>query len=304
MALEKIWVERYRPQCLADVVFANDTERKYFETIVQNKTLPNLLLVGVQGTGKTTLSQVLINELKVHPEDVMKQNCSNKKIDAIRDEVLNFAYTMPMGNFRVVRLEEFDGISLDAQKLLRSVIEEVEDNCRFILTANYVNKILPPLRSRLNEFVFSKPDKDSILLRTAEILEKQSVDFEVDDLEKVVSAAYPDIRKTIHILEASSKSGKLVINTESENLADWKLGLIPLLEKDDLVNARKLVCSAAAEEISEVFPFLYNNVHRIKSLKGKEDQAIVLIADYQYKNGFVDSQEINVAALFIELGAL
>lgn len=304
MALNKLWVEAYRPQTLKDVVFASDNERKFFERIVEEKSLPNLLLVGVQGTGKTSLSGALLNDIGVLPEDVLRINCSDEKIDAMRDKVKTFAYTMAMGDFKVCQLEEMDNLSLDAQKLLRALMEEVSASCRFIATGNYANRILPAMRSRFQEFVFSKPDREAVLLRMADVLSDENIEFEVDDLEKVVEAGYPDIRKTLQLLEVGSKGGKLIIQGEGA-VADWKLQLLPLLETGDFKASRKLVCeSATKEELEDVYRFLYENIHRVKKLKGKEDQAVILIAQYQYQHAFVADQEIQVAALFIELGAL
>ena len=304
MPLNKLWVETYRPQTIDQIVFANDKERKTFEAIVAEKNLPNLLLVGVQGTGKSSLSGVLLRELNVLPEDTLRINCSDEKIDAIREKVKTFAYTMAMGDFKACQLEEIDHLSLDGQALLRGLIEDVSGSCRFIATANHVNKIMPAIRSRFQEFAFSKPDREAVLLRMADVLVAENVEFEVEDLEKVVEAGYPDVRKTIQLLEAGSKSGKLVVQGEGA-AADWKLQLLPLLETGDLKAARALVCSTATkEELQDVYRFLYDNVHRVKKFKGKEDQVVILIAQYQYQHAFVADVEIQVAALFIELGAL
>ena len=299
--LKKLWVESYRPQFLKDVIFASDKERKVFEDIISEKSLPNLLLVGVQGTGKTTLSGVLLNELGVLPEDVLRVNCSDEKIDAVRAKVKTFAYTMAMGNFKVVQLEEMDYLSLDAQALLRSLMEEVSGATRFIATANYENKIIPAMHSRFQTFRFSRPDREQVLLRVADILVAENVEFEVDDLEKVVEAGYPDVRKVIQLVEAGSKGGKLTIQGEGA-VSDWKLQLLPLLETSDLKSARKLVCeSASKEELQDVFSFVYNNLHRTNL---RQDEAVVMIADYMYKHAFAADPEINVAALFIELSTL
>ena len=304
MTLRKLWVEAYRPKKIVDVIFANDKERKVFESIIEEKSLPNLLLIGTQGTGKTSLSNALLHELGVLPEDTLRINCSDEKIDAIREKVKTFAYTMALGDFKVCQLEEMDHLSLDAQALLRALIEDVSSSCRFIATGNYENKIIPAMHSRFQVFRFSRPDREQVLLRMADVLVAENIEFEVDDLEKVVEAGYPDVRKVLQLLEAGSKSGKLAIQGEGA-VADWKLQLLPLLETGDLKGARTLVCtSASKEELQDVYRFLYDNIHRIKKLKGKEDQAVILIAQYQYQHAFVADPEIQVAALFIEMGAL
>jgi DNA polymerase III delta prime subunit len=302
MALSNLWVETHRPKTLDEVIFASDDEKQIFKSMVERQSLPNLLLVGHQGTGKTTVSAALCHDLKVLPEDVLKVNCSDEKIDAIRDKVKVFAYTMPMGEFKVVRLEEMDYLSLDAQALLRSLMEEVSGFCRFIATANYSNKLMPAIRSRFtHEHVFVAPHRHRVLVRLCEILAAHDIDADIDDVEKVISASYPDMRKSIQILESCSSTGVLVLST-AKSASDWKLQLLPLLEKSDLKTARKLVCeSATREEMEDIFSFLYQNVHRVKTLKGKEDQAVVLIAEYSYKHAFVADTELNVAAMFAEL---
>lgn len=304
MPLNKVWVEEYRPKSIKDVVFASDAERANFERIVETKSLPNLMLLGPPGTGKSSISGSLLNDLGVRDEDVLSMNCSNEKIDGVRDKVLTFAYTMAMGDFKVVQLEEFDNIGQDAQKLLRSVVEEVGNSCRFIITGNYANRIIPAMQDRFETYNMNRPDRDLITIRCAEILEKEGVEFEVDDLLKVIEAGYPSVRRSIMLLEQSSRSGKLVIQGEGA-IADWKLQLLPLIEAGDFKSARKLVCeSASREELQDVYRFLVANLHRMKKIEKKQDEAIVLIAQYQYQHSFVSDPEIQVAALFIELGAL
>lgn len=302
--MKSLWCEAYRPGSINEVVFSNERERQIFERIVKSGELPNLLLTGHQGTGKTSISLALTKDLGLDRRDILKINCSDEQIETIRDKVKSFAYTMPMGRFKVVRLEEMDYLSQPAQALLRVLIEDVESSCRFIATANYSNKILPAMRSRFQEHVISSPSRDDVLVRMAEVLSQEEVSFEIDELEKVVAASYPDLRKTLQVLEANSKSGRLVIGA-TDSVTDWKLQLLPLLSSSNFKQARKLVCeSATREELVDVYRFLYENVSRASSLKGKEDQAVVMIAQYQYQHAFVSDPEIQIAALFIELGTL
>jgi replication factor C small subunit len=205
---------------------------------------------------------------------------------------------------KVVQLEEFDYLGHDAQALLRSLIEETAGSCRFIATCNYINKVTPPLRSRFQEFYFGAPDKMAVIERVVGILSQRGIEADLNDVDKIIAAGYPDFRKVIQLLEQHSTSGKLVIGDTAE-VSDWKLQLLPLLERGDLKAARKTVCeSATREELVEIYRFLYDNITRVKSFRGKEDQAIVLIAQYQYQHGFVADPELQIAALFAELGAL
>jgi DNA polymerase III delta prime subunit len=301
--LKKVWVEKYRPQHVKDVIVTNKRERSDFDSYVADGEIPNLLLFGGAGTGKSSMSLALIRDLNIDRSDVLKINCSDEKIDAMRDKVKNFAMTMAVGKFKVVRLEELDGIGHEAQKLLRDLIEATERNCRFIATCNYVNTILTPLRSRFQEVEFLSPDKDHVLLKSAEILETENIEFDIDDLEKVVAAGYPDFRKIIQIMEKNSRSGKLVINSTA-SASDWKLQLLPLIEAGDIASARKVVCETATkEELVDVYRFLYDNLSRMKKLK-RADEAVILIAQYQYQHSFVADPELQVAALFAEIAAL
>ena len=301
--MKKVWVEKYRPQTVADVIVKDEHDRKTFAQYVSEGEIPNMLLYGGPGTGKSSMSLALVKDVAIDRSDLLKINCSDEKIDAMRDKVKAFAMTMPVGKFKVVRLEELDGIGHDAQKLLRSLMEEVSNSCRFVATCNYVNLILPALRSRFQEFQFTSPSKDEVLIKAATILEAENIEFDLDDLEKVVAAGYPDFRKVIQLMEQSSKSGKLVIKG-AESVKDWKLELLPLIEAGEIRAARDVVCaSATKEELVDVYRFLYDNLHRMKKLK-RQDEAVVLIAQYQFQHGFVADPELQIAALFIEIAAL
>lgn len=304
MAIKQVWVEKHRPKSVSKIILKDDRTRKIFEKFVADGSIPNILLYGGPGTGKTSMSLALIRDLGVNKLDVLKINCSDEKIDAIREKVKGFATTMPIGSFKVVRLEEFDNIGTDAQDLLRDLIEVVQGSCRFIATCNYINKIKPAIRSRFQEFQVSAPARDDVLVLAAEILEAENVTFDIDDLEKVVAASYPDVRKMIQLLEGGSTSGTLNL-TSSETVSDWKLQLLPALEASDLKAARKIVCdSATAQELAEIYTFLHQNLHRVKKFKGYLDDAIVLTNQYQVQHGQVGDVELNVAALFVELDRL
>lgn len=305
MAVKKPWVEATRPQIVEQVIFSDDRTAKIFAKFVAEQQFPNLLIHGPRGTGKTSVSYALCRSCNIDEMDILKINCSDEKIDALRDKVKGFAMTMPIGDIKVVRLEEIDYLSQDGQALLRSLMEEVSGTCRFIATCNYLNKVLPPLQDRFHIHNFGGPDAGQMAIRAAEILDKYEIDFSIEDLDAVIAAAYPSMRRVVQVLEGHSSTGTLVLAGADEGGSDWKLGLLPLLEKGDFMGARKLVCgSATREEIQDIFRFIYDNLHKIKSLKGKEDQAVVKIAEYQVYHGQVADVEINIAALFIELGSL
>ena len=299
-----IWVERYRPKTIADVIFQDDRQLSQFQAFVEAGDIPHLFLAGVQGTGKTSVSKALIHDLGIDPSDVIKVNCSDEKIDALRNKVIAFATSMPLGKFKVVRLEEMDYLSLDAQALLRSLMDETQSNCRYIATCNYSNKVIPPLKSRFQEFYFKAPDKDKVALRMAEILDNEDVQFHAEELLTYVDVGYPDIRKTIQLLQGNTQNGKLLdTKSVSQESTDWRFGLLDAVSNGDFKKARKIVCDTATrEEHEDVYRFLYENIDRL-NIKDK-DEAILVIAEYLYKHSIVADTEVNLAACFIALGKL
>ena len=306
----KLWVERYRPSTLQDIIFQDVAQQKFFESKVKEGDIPNLLLAGVQGTGKTTLSLALINELNIDPNDVLLVKCSDETgVDNIRDNVSRFAETMPYGEYRIVRLEEFDYLSHNSQAILRHIIEDSSPNCRFIATCNYANKITGPVKSRFQEFHFKAPDQDLIVSKMADMLLAENIDLDevgIEALEKIVSAAYPDIRKTIQLLQQSCSEGILRWNTSvsAGETADYKLQLLDLIEANNFTAARKLVCdSANREEYEDLYRWMYQNIHRAKKFNTveTEEKAIVVISDHLYRHASFAHVDINLAAMFINL---
>ena len=301
--IKKPWIVKYSPLSIDNVIFSDEATARSFKKYVKDDSFPNLLLFGRPGTGKTSVSKALCRDVDIDTLDILRINCSDEKIDAMRDKVKNFANTYPISKYKVIQLEEFDHLSLDAQALLRALIDEAPSMCRFIATCNYINKVIPPLRSRFQEFHFQSPDINLVAERCAEILEAEKVAFDVEDLEKVINAAYPDFRKIIHLLEQNSESGTLAINS-GERASDWKFEIFPLLESGDFKAIRKLICEKTSrEELQDIYRFLYENIFKCKKITAK-DEAIVKIAEYAYRHSFVADPEINVAALCIELGML
>jgi len=302
--VSKIWVEKYRPKHVKDVIVKDDRDRAAFDHYVSTGEIPNLLLSGGPGTGKTSMSLALVRDLEVDPSDVLKINCSDEKIDAMRDKVKNFANTMAMGKFKVVRLEEFDYLGHDAQALLRDLIESTERNCRYIATCNYINKITPALRSRFQDYTFANPSVTEVAIKVADILDAEKVKFEIEDLDKLITAGMPDFRRIIQLAQKNSIGGRLVLDGGGAT-HDWKLELLPMIEAGNISACRKLVCETAGkEELVDVFRFMYQNIHRAKKLN--QDEAVVIIAKYQFQHAFVQlmDPELNIAAMFAELSLL
>jgi DNA polymerase III delta prime subunit len=305
--LNKLWVEKWRPQVAGDFVFHSDEQKKTILAFIKNKEFPNLLFSGVQGSGKTTLAKILVNECELDDSDVMILNASDENsVDVIREKISSFANSFAMGKFKAVIFDEFDYTTPNAQAALRNLMEECSDNCRFIFTCNYENKVIPPIKSRVQTFAFKSPSIDEVTIRLGQILVEEGIDFELDTLDRITRATYPDIRKAINVLQQCSTDGKL-FSPNAEDSGDYHFKLLDLIEANDLKGFRKIVCeSIPKEEYEGIFRFLYENLHKSPSFKqdDKYEQGIVVIASYLHKHSLVADTEINMAALCIELGQI
>lgn len=309
-SLKRLWVEKYRPTTLEEVIYQNAAQKEAFLRYKAEKEFPHLLLSGVQGSGKTTISRAIIKDCEVDSIDVLKVNASKETgVDAMRDKISNFVACMPVGKFKVVRLEEADMLSMQAQGLLRAVIEDFSDTARFIMTCNYENKIIPSIRSRFSSghYRFSSPAFEDILLRLGEILLNENIDFDPDDLEKVIQIYYPDIRSMIGYLEANSKTGKLIIakSTGKEN-SDYKFTVRELVEARKFGELRQFMRTGVAkEDYEEVFRLIYDGVKKAhKNDPTKMEESLITLNDFVFKHGVVALPELNMEALIISLGRI
>ena len=233
-----LWVEKYRPHKLEDYVFHDESHRKFFNKIIGEQSIPHLLLTGVQGIGKTTIVQILLTACNVNPLDILEISPDDNDVETMRQKIHSFITAFPMGEYRVVVLEEAAKMSLSSQNMLNRYMEDYVDEARFILTANQENRIIPSVKSRCQHVRFNAPDKEDVTECVAKILMSEKVKFNLELLDQYVTAGYPDIRKIIHLLQQNSNDGKLDSLNADRELGDYKFELLNLLETDNWQAAR------------------------------------------------------------------
>lgn len=306
MAAKRLWTEVYRPRMLDGYVFQNEQQQKQINNFVLQGDIPHLLMTGTQGSGKTTLAEILINELGIEDGDILRINASHHTgIDFIRETVLGFAESFPLGKFKVIRLEEFDHMSPAAQAMLRDVMEANSDTCRFVCSCNFEHKIMAPLKSRFQHLRFKASSMDDVQLRMAEILVAENVDFELETLDKYVSQAYPDLRKIINNLQLNTIDNKLGNPTVDVDGGDYQFKLLDLVMAGNIRELRKVVSEqCTVEQINEVYEFLYRNIHKHPSIAKDQnalDQVLVLLNDGVYKHGLTAIPHLNFESTAIRI---
>lgn len=303
-----LWVEKYRPHKLEDYVFHDETHRKFFTKIIEEKSIPHLLLTGVQGVGKTTIAQILLSACEIDPLDILEMNASDENnVDTMRDKIKSFITTFPMGEYKVVVLEEASHITLSSQAVLKRYMEDYVDEARFILTSNQEHRIIAPVKSRCQHIRFRAPDKEDVTEYVAKILLAEKISFDLELLDQYVSTGYPDIRKIVHLVQQNTHNGTLDTLQLGREVGDYKFELLNLLETDNWSSARDVVCeNVTVEEWEEVYRFLYENLEKSIKFKTRDkwEAGIVIIADHLYKHSICADPEINAAAMFIRLSQL
>ena len=293
MSSHGLWVERYRPQDLSTYV-GNEHLKSKVERFLDDGNIPHLLLYGKAGGGKTTLAKIIVNNTEC---DYLYINASDERnIDLVRDKLKTFASSVGFKPMKVVILDEADYLNVNsAQPALRNLMETFSAHCRFILTCNYVEKIIDPIQSRCQTYKIVPPSKKEVAVHAKTILEKENISFDLDDLALVVTAGYPDLRKVINELQRMSINGKLSVDKDGMIHNEFKLQFLDAIRNGESIGTiRKMVADSNFTEYTELYRLLYDEVESFGVEKMPE--IIADISKGSYQDVLVVDKEINFIA--------
>mgnify|MGYP003300629605 FL=1 len=290
---EYLWVEKYRPQDLSTYV-GNEALKTKVERFLDDGNVPHLLLYGRAGGGKTTLAKIIVNHVDC---DYLYINASDERnIDLVRDKLKTFASSVGFKPMKVVILDEADYLNVNsAQPALRNLMETFSAHCRFILTCNYVEKIIDPIQSRCQTYKIVPPSKKEVAVHAKTILEKENISFDLDDLALVVTAGYPDLRKVINELQRMSINGKLSVDKDGMIHNEFKLQFLDAIRNGESISTiRKMVADSNFTDYTELYRLLYDEVESFGVEKMPE--IIADISKGSYQDVLVVDKEINFIA--------
>ncbi len=304
---EFLWVEKYRPRTVSDTILP-DNLKQTFQQFVDNKNIPNLLLAGGPGVGKTTIAKAMLDELEC--DYIVINGSLSGNIDTLRNDIMQFASSMSLvGGRKYVILDEADYLNPNStQPALRNFMEEFSKNCGFIMTCNFKNRIIEPLQSRCSVIDFNIDKKIGQILaakfmkRVESILKAESIQFDQKVIAELIMKFFPDWRRVLNELQRYSATGKIDTGILS-NLSDENFkNLIGYLKTKNFTEMRKWVATNLDNEPVVLFRRIYDHSNTVMK-KGSVPQLVLTIADYQYKSAFVADQEVNMVACLTQLMA-
>ena len=301
MKENSLYVEKYRSKVLDEYV-GNEQLKQIVSQYIDKNDIQNLLLYGTPGTGKTTLAKLIVNNIDC---DFLYINASDERgIDTIRDKVQGFASSASFKPLKIIILDEADFLTIQAQASLRNIIETYSRTTRFILTCNYLERIIDPLQSRCQVLKITPPSKKEVAQHVAGILEQESINYELNDLVLVVNKHYPDVRKILNTCQVNTVEGKLTIDKAliaSNSYTDAILKELKSANKNSFKNIRQILADSNLSDFDEIYRFLYDNLDEYTKDGVQQAMIIIEIENYMYHANFRIDKEISVMALISKI---
>lgn len=296
-----LWVERYRPSTL-DEYIGNDSIKNTIKSFIEKNDVPHLLFHGVAGVGKSTLCKLICNTIQC---DYITINASDENgIDIIRTKVKEFASNAGFSNIKIILFEECDFLTQSAQKALLQLSETYSASTRFLFTANYLEKIIPPLLSRCQVFEIEPTEKVSVASRLIHILDTEKVSYDLQDVATIVNKHYPDIRKIINFAQQNTNDNKLTVVNDNKLSDNAVEKIINVLVTGNFSNStfnevRQLVANGGIKHFEVLYSALYENITKYAS--DRECIVILIIAEYMYQSSLVVDKEITFMACIAKI---
>jgi replication factor C small subunit len=296
-----LWVEKYRPSKLTEYV-GNEHLKDKVKDYLESGEIPHLLFFGKAGTGKTTLAKLIVNSIDC--DHIIINASDENNVDTVRNKVKGFCSTVGFKDMKIIILDEFDYMTPNAQAILRNLMETFSRHCRFILTCNYVEKVISPIRSRTQEFQIVPPSKKEVAIQISHILANEPVVFQPKHLVPIIDSSYPDIRKIINTCQLNSSKGQLKLDTTSVIDSDLKSKIVNILKGTDSKpnkwkNIRQAVADSRTQDFTELYTFLYEKVDEYGS--SNTSNVILILSESQHKDALVVDKEITFMSCIIQI---
>ena len=297
MKKHTLWIEKYRSQTLEQYI-GNDAVKSRIADCIATNDIPHFIFSGTAGTGKTTLAKLIVNNIKC---DYIYLNASDENgIDMIREKVKGFASSASFNPIKIVILDEADFLTQPAQAALRNIIEEYAVSTRFILTCNYIERLIEPIQSRCEINILTPPSKGDVARHICtNILDVEGVEYNIKDVASLVKEYYPDIRSIIKYLQAGIKDNKFVVLTVN---TDWLSKVVEVLKSRDKkawYTIRQIVADAQVNDFQIAYRFLFDNLEKYSY--GHDAEISIILDDFIWRASVVPDKEINLAAAIAKI---